>query len=77
MFYCEKEDSFWLKSQCFTTKKGVHFGLKSLCFITKKGSFGVEKSMFCCKKGGHFQTGEQGWVPLFPVSEGAGLQAGE
>ncbi len=31
--------------------------------------------MFCNKKGGHFQTGEQGWVPLFPVSEGAGKRA--
>ncbi len=26
--------------------------------------------MFCSKEGGHFQTGEQGWVPHFPVSEG-------
>ncbi len=38
----------------------------------KKESFWAEKSVFCRKIGGHFQTGEQGWVPLFPVSEGAG-----
>ncbi len=50
-------------------KKGVHFGLKSQCFIEKKGSFRAEKSVFLHEKGGHFQTGEQGWVPLFPVSE--------
>ncbi len=24
------------------------------------------------QKGGNFQTGEQGWVLIFPVSEGAG-----
>ncbi len=58
---------------CFTTKKGVHFELKSQCFITKKGSFWAQKSVFCCKEGGNFQTKEQGWVPLFPVSEGAGV----
>ncbi len=29
VFYCENGGSFWLKSQCFTTKKGVHIGLKS------------------------------------------------
>ncbi len=29
--------------------------------------------MFCSKKGGNFQTGEEGWVPLFPVSKGAGV----
>ncbi len=28
--------------------------------------------MFFLKKGGNFQTGEPGWVPLFPVSERAG-----
>ncbi len=60
------------KVKCFTTKKGVHFALKSQCFTTKKGSFWSEKSVFCRKKGGNFQTGEQGWVPLFSVSEGAG-----
>ncbi len=38
-------------------KKGVHFGLKSQFFHEKEGNFKI---------------GEQGWVPLFPVSEGAG-----
>ncbi len=38
----------------------------------KRAHFEAEKSVFCRKKGGHFQTGEQGWVLLFPVSEGAG-----
>ncbi len=51
--------------------KGV---LKSQCFITKKGLFSAEKLVFCSKIGGHFQTGEQGWVPLFPVREGAGTK---
>ncbi len=32
--------------------------------------------MFCHKKGGHFQTGEQEWVPLFPVSKGAMTMSG-
>ncbi len=27
--------------------------------------------MFCLDEGGHFQTVEQGWAPLFSVSEGA------
>ncbi len=66
MFYCEKG----LKNQCFTAKKGVHFELESQCFITTKASFSAEKSVFCRKIGVHFQTGEQRWVPLFPVSEG-------
>ncbi len=57
----------------FYHKKGVHFELKSQCFITKKGSFCAEKSVFCCKKGGHLQTGEQGWVAFFSVIEGAGI----
>ncbi len=55
----------------FYHKKGVHFGLKIQCFITKKELFWAEKSVFWCKKGGNFQIGEQGWVPLFPVSEEA------
>ncbi len=37
VFYCENGDSFLLKSQCFTAKKG--------------GSFSTEKSVFYCKKG--------------------------
>ncbi len=32
---------------------------------SKKGSFWAEKSVFCHKKGCHFQTEEQGWVPFF------------
>ncbi len=35
--------------------------------------FWAEKSVFCCKKVGHFQTGKQRWVPLFTVSEGVRL----
>ncbi len=62
--------------QCFMVKKGVHFGLKSQCFIMKIGSFEAEKSVFCHKIGGHFQTGEQGWVSFFPVSERAGIRDG-
>ncbi len=67
MFYREKGGSFGLTSPCFTTKKG---SILDPQFITKKGSFGAEKSVLS-QKGGHFQTGEQGWVPFFPVSEGA------
>ncbi len=55
-------------------KRGFIFGLKSQCFITKRVSFWVKKLVFCRKKRRHFQTGEQGWVPLVPVSEGAGKQ---
>ncbi len=43
--------------------KWVHLGWKVGVY---------RKKVFCHKKGHHFQTGEQGWVPLFPVSEGAG-----
>ncbi len=73
MFFCEKECSFGLKSQCFTTKKGFIWNWKVSVLSWKKGSFWAEKSVFCRKRGGHFQTGEQGWVPLSPVSEGARL----
>ncbi len=62
----------WAKKSVFYHKKGVNFGLQSQCFITKKVSFWTKKSVLCRKKGGNFQTGEQAWVPLFPVSEGAG-----
>ncbi len=54
-------------------QKRGHFRLKIQCFITKKRSFWAEKSEFCCKEGGHFQTGEKRWVPLLPVNEGAGV----
>ena len=33
--------------------------------------------MFCHEKGGHFQTGEQTWVPLIHRSEGAGMEIWE
>ncbi len=36
------------------------------------GRFQLKSQCFATKKGGYFQTGEQGWVALFPVSEGAG-----
>ncbi len=72
----EKKGGFYV--QCFTVK-GDSFGLKCQYFTEKGGSFWTEKSVFYCKKGvvllqkrGHFQTGEQGWVPFVPVSEGAG-----
>ncbi len=67
--------------QCFTVKMGVHLGWKVSVLPQKGGSFWTEKSVFyreksvySCKKGGNFQTGKQGWVPLFPVSEGAGRE---
>ncbi len=66
-------------------KWGFIWAEKSVFYRKKRGSFWTEKSVFycekgdvlswkvfCCKKGGNFQTGEHGWVPLFPVSEGAG-----
>ncbi len=81
--FVEKGIIFYV--QCFTVKRGVHLGwqvsvlpqkggsfwTEKSAFYRKKGSFWAKKSMFCRKKGGNFQTGEQGWVPLFPVSEGA------
>ncbi len=42
----------------FYLEKRFVLSLKSQCFATKRGNF---------------QTGEQGWVLLFPVSEGAGI----
>ncbi len=64
----------WVKFdvQCFTVKKRFHLGWKVSVLSWKRESFWAEKSVFCSKKGSHFQTGEQGWIPLFPVSEGAG-----
>ncbi len=55
-------------------KRGVHFGLKCQCFTMKNRLFSSEKSVFCHEKGDHFKTGEQGWVSLFSVSEGAGAK---
>ncbi len=39
--------------------------------LRKRGRFKPKSQCFAIKKGGNFQTGEQGWVPLFPMSEGA------
>ncbi len=72
MFLLWKWGFIWSEKSVFYCKKGDHFGLKTQCFSAKKGLFWAEKSVFCSKKGGNFQTGEQGWVPLFPVSEWAG-----
>ncbi len=58
VFYCENGGSFGLKSQRFTTKKGVHFELKSQCFIAKRGYFELKSQCFATK-GGNFQTGGQ------------------
>ncbi len=53
-------------------KKGGSFWTEKSVFYREKCLFWAEKSVFCHKKGGNFQTGEQWWVPLFPVSERAG-----
>ncbi len=71
-----KRRFIWAEKSVFTAKKGVHFGLKSECFIVKKGVVLSWKASVLQNKGGHFQTGEQGWVPLFSVSEGAGVSDG-
>ncbi len=73
-FIVKRGGSFGLKSQCFTTKRGFILDWKISVLSRKRGRFEL-KSVFCHKKGGHFQTGEQGWVPLFPMSEGAGRSA--
>ncbi len=78
----EKGDTFDI--QCFTMKMGVHLVWKVSVLPQKGGSFWTEMSVFYREKGvvlswkisvlpqkrGNFQTGEQGWVPLFPVIEG-------
>ncbi len=80
------ENGFNFDVQCFTMKKGLHLSWKVSVLSKKRGSFWTEKSVFyhekgvilsekfsvLPQKGVHFQTGEQGWVPLYPVVEGAG-----
>ncbi len=56
----------------FYCKKGVYFGLKSQCFITKRGCFQLKSQCLPQKRGVIFKMVKQGWVSLFPVSEGAG-----
>ncbi len=72
--------------QCFTGRMKVHLCWKVSVLPQKKGFILDWKSVFyhakgvilswkvsvLPQKGGNFQTGEQGWVPLFPVCEGAG-----
>ncbi len=58
VFYHKRGGSFWTEMSVFYCKKGVVFSWKVSVLL---------------QKGGHFQTGEQGWVPLFPVSEGVAL----
>ncbi len=72
--------------QCFTVKMGVHLDWevsvlpqkrrfildwKVSVLLRKRGCFEL-KSQCLPQKGGNFQTVEQGWVPLFSVSQGAG-----
>ncbi len=78
MFYCENWGSFGLKSM-FYHRKGGSFWIEKSVFYHEKGVVLSSKVLvmimqcFAAKKGGNFQTREQGWVPLFPVSEGAGI----
>ncbi len=69
-------------------KKGVHLGWKvsvlpqkrrfilnwNVSVLSRKRGRLSWKVSVLPQKRGHFQTGEQGWVPLFPVSEGARFQ---
>ncbi len=64
----------WAEKSVFYHEKGGSFWTEKSVFYREKGAVWAEKSVFCRKKGGNFQTGEQGWVPLFQVSEGAGVQ---
>ncbi len=70
--YCENGIHLGWKVCVLPPKKGGSFWTEKSVFYCEKGSFWAENSVFCHKKGGHFQTGEQRWVPLFPVSERAG-----
>ncbi len=61
----------WATKLVFYSKKGGSFWTEKSVFYHEKELFWAEKSVFCHKKGSYCQTGEQGWIPLFPVSEGA------
>ncbi len=59
--------------QCFTVKRGKGFiWAEKSVFYHQKWVFLSWKVSILLQKGDHFETGEQGWVLLFPVSEGAG-----
>ncbi len=68
VFYSEKVGSFGRTSLCFTTKRGFILDWKVSALSQKRGCFELKSQCFA-EKGGHFQTGEQGWVPFFPVRE--------
>ncbi len=70
-FTMKKWGSFRLKSQCFTSKRGLILDWKVSVLSWKRSCFELKSQVFCRKRGGYFQSGEQGWVPLFAVSEGA------
>ncbi len=72
-----KRGFIWVEKSVFYCKKGSSFWIEKSVFFCEKGSIGAEKSEFCRKKGGHFQTEEQGLIPLFAVSEGAGAFCSE
>ncbi len=63
--------SFALKSHVLLQKRGFILDWKVSVLSRKRGRFELKSVL--PQKGGHFQTGEQGWVPLFPVSEGVYL----
>ncbi len=57
-------------SSVLSQKRGS-FSTKMSVFYHEKGIVLSSKVGVLSKKGGDFQTGEHGWVPLFPVNEGA------
>ncbi len=58
------------KSVFYRQKRGFILNWNVSVLLRKRGRFELKGQCFAAK-GGHFQTGEKGWVPLFPVSEGA------
>ncbi len=61
----------------FYRKKGGSFWTEKCVLSRKRGCFELKSQYFAAKKGSNFQTGEQGWVPLFPMSEGAWVLTGQ
>ncbi len=70
-YFTIKRGFIWVEKSVFYHEKGGSFSNEKLVFYHQKGVVLSWKVSVLLQKEDHFETGEQGWVPLFPVSKGA------
>ncbi len=74
MFYLEKGFHLGWKVSVLPQKRGFILNWKIIVLSRKRGCFELKSQCLAAKKV-IFKLDEQGWVPLFPMSEGAGIDS--